>query len=94
MKIIISGPAEALDIYGIHITDIAQLERISGLEYADEVCATYLDETLGAIGIEGGTLLISLDQKSRSLRVVTEYRLPRKLRKLEISALVEHTKGQ
>jgi hypothetical protein len=94
MKVIISGPAAAFDVDEQQITDAALLQKIGGLEYTKEVCATYLDEPLSDIGLEGGGLRLVFDQSSQTLRVFTEYRSPRKLKKSELAALVDYTKGQ
>src|SRR5262245_64400933 len=94
MRIVISGPAAARDADEREVVDLKLLEAIDGLEYNDEVCATYLEAPLNEIGIEGGGLRIVLDRSSKALRVVTEYLVPRKLDQSELAALVEHTKGQ
>jgi hypothetical protein len=94
MKVIVSGPAAAFDVDERQITDAAHLQNIDGLEYTEEVCASYLDEPLSDIGLEGGGLRIVFDQSSQSLRVLTEYRSPRKLKKSELATLVAYTKSQ
>lgn len=95
MKIVISGPAAAFDTEGKLITDAQVLRSVDGLVYDEELCADYLDEPLGDFGIVGGSLRIAFDPSSPcGLIVITEYRAPRKLKKSELTALVEQTKGQ
>lgn len=94
MKVIISGPAAAFDADEQQISDTARLKKIDGLEYTKEVCATHLDGPLSEIGIEGGSLRITFDSALQDLRVLTEYRVPRKLKKSELVLLRDYTKGQ
>jgi hypothetical protein len=94
MKVTISGPAAVFDTDEHQITEAAVLQSLDGLEYAEEVCATYLDEPLNDIGLEGGSLHITFDRPSQRLRVVTEYRAPRKLKKSELASLVNFTLSQ
>lgn len=94
MKVIISGPAAAFDADERQITDAAILQSIDGLEYAEEVCATHLDEPLSEIGLAGGSLRIAFDSSSQTLHVLTEYLAPRKLKSSELALLRDYTLGQ
>ena len=93
MRIIISGPAFASEGESIQIVDPDLLRTMDGLESGEGPCAEYLDGPLGELDIQGGTLRIVFDPSSASLRVVTEYVSPRKLKKAELAELVEFTKA-
>lgn len=94
MKITISGPAAAYDADENEIEKAAELKKVDGLVYGDEVCSNYLDPELDDVGIEGGELRIVFDPAKKRLRVVTEYRSPRQLEPAELAALVDQTQGQ
>jgi uncharacterized protein len=94
MRIIISGPAAAFDADGNEITSVRDLKRVDGLTYDEDVCSNYFYGALDEIGIEGGALRIAYDSRSKRLRVVTEYRSPRELKKSELQALLKETQGQ
>lgn len=94
MKIVISGPALALDADEQPITDVAQLQKLHGVEDTDTECAEHLDGELSDIGVEGGTLRLAFSPASEELRVIAEYRSPQKLTKTQLSSLLEYTMGQ
>jgi hypothetical protein len=94
MKIIVSGTAAAFDSSDNQITDAAELKKLDGLVAGDLVCADFLDGELDDIGLTGGAVKIAYDAAANRLRVVTEYRSPRKLKKSELAALADYTQGQ
>lgn len=94
MKVSISGPAAAFAADGRAITELSELESLLGLEDSEESLANHLDGALAEIGLEGGHLRLALNESGQSLRVQTEYLSPRRLKKAELDALVEFTKGQ
>lgn len=94
MKITISGPAAVVDVkQNVEVLDPQILRRFDGLK-SDETCVDYLDEGLGGIGLIGGHLQLVFDQASQRLRVCAVYHSPRELKKKELAALVDETKGQ
>jgi hypothetical protein len=94
MKVNISGPVTAFHADGRAITKLSELESLHGLGDSEESLANHLDGALAEIGLEGGHLRLVLDASGPSLRVHTEYLSPRRLKKAELDALVEFTKGQ
>jgi hypothetical protein len=97
MRIVISGPAAAYeDIKPRHeITDPTLLGRLHGLSIAGASCADWLDvPTFDEIDLTGGAIQTAFDQSKGRLRVVTEYRSPRRLSDDELKALLDHTYGQ
>jgi hypothetical protein len=94
MKIIVSGPAAAFDSSGNPITGAAELQKLDGLVEDEFVCSEFLDGELDEIGLTGGALKIVYDSSTNRLRVVTEFGSPRKLKKSELMALADDTRGQ
>ena len=94
MKITISGPAAVMDEnQNVEVFDPQILRRFEGLK-SEETCVDYLAEGLGEIGLIGGHLQLVFDQASQRLRVCAIYHSPRALKKKELAALVDETKGQ
>ena len=94
MKITVSGVAAAYDAEGKEIKGVRKLKKIGGVAYDESSCSEYFAEPLSDVGITGGEVRVVYDAESKSLRVVTEYASPRKLKKRELEALVEETAGQ
>jgi hypothetical protein len=95
MKIIVSGPAAAFALDADQaVTDPKRLQQLDGLYYSEDVCSEYLDRELEEIGIRGGAVRLAFDRQEKQLRVVTEYRSPRRLNSSELKKLVEETVGQ
>jgi hypothetical protein len=94
MRIVISGAAAAFDSSKNPITDANELRKLDGLVAGDEICSDYLDGELDEIGLTEGTVKVAYDSGENRLRVVTEYRSPRKLKKKELQALADYTQGQ
>lgn len=95
--IIISGPAQAFaknPRASKPITNRKTLARFHGLA-SEEGCADLFDEPpLKNLGLAGGRLRFVLDNKGARLRIVTAYRLPRRLTDEETELLVAATKAQ
>jgi TPR repeat protein len=95
--IIISGPAEAFAENprdSKPITDPKTLARFHGLA-SEQACADIFDEPpLNTLGLSGGRLRFTLDSKKPVLRIITTYRVPRRLSDQETQLLVEATKAQ
>jgi hypothetical protein len=95
--LIISGPAEAFALNPRSeepITDRKTLMRFHGL-VSEEECADIFDEPeLTALGISGGHLRFLFDPKTGTLRIVTEYQVPRKLTNREIQTVLDATRAQ
>jgi hypothetical protein len=99
MLIRISGNAEVTDGRGNRITDLAVLKSLDGLLYDDEKFTDHLggparENALVSLLEEGGILQFQCDLDSGQLRVITEYRASRRLKKKELAALVDYTIGQ
>jgi hypothetical protein len=95
MKIIISGAAAAYDLVSDEeITDPKRLRKLDGLYYSKDRCSGYLDHSLQEIGVTGGAIRLAFDSGEERLRVVTEYRAPRRLKPAEVKKLAAETVGQ
>ena len=94
MLIIVTGLAEAFDENDNKISKVNELKKLNDLTYNEDSCTNYLDETLDSIDFKGGDIKIKYDSSSKNLRVTTEYRSPRKLKKNELIALSKQTQEQ
>jgi len=84
---------------GLFVDSEEALRMLDGLAYKDECFSDYLgdgDETrnLKKIGIEGGFLEFSFDDKDKHLLACTKYLISRFLSEKEIDLLKEYTIGQ
>ncbi len=93
MKIIMKGPAVAIDSNDQTITDVQQLRGYSGAKSEDS-CVEYLSEPLADIYFQGGHLEFVFDESQQQLAIQTVYHAPRELKKKELKSLVEETTGQ
>lgn len=95
MKIVISANAEAFDQEtDTPIEDPLRLTKLNRLAYAEDLCSEYLSESLYEIGIIGGQIELLVDPGEQTLKVLTSYHAPRKLKKKEIQQLVDETTAQ
>lgn len=95
MKIVISAAAAAFGRETEQpIVDPQQLAQLDGLPYAGESCGEYLSESLYDIGIIGGQVELAFKASEGTLRVVTSYYAPRKLKREELQLLLDETTGQ
>jgi hypothetical protein len=97
MKISISGPARAFDrSTESEITDPHRLRTLNGVTSEDprDLISTYFDDDLADLGVIGGSLRLQFEQQTGTLRVVSDFWAPRRLRRDELALLVAETKGQ
>lgn len=94
MKITVSGPAAVYDADGQQVTAGAQLKKLDGACYDDDVCSHYFSDALDEMGVAGGNLRLVFDKHSKRLRVVSEFRAPRRLKPKELKTLIEETQAQ
>ena len=94
MRVIVAGAAKAYDLETEkQVTDRKRLESLHGLLYDQDTVAQYIVGPLAELGIEGG--VVKLDcPAGGTLRVVTEYSVPRKLKPRELKDLISQTLGQ
>lgn len=95
MKIVISGPAAAIDCETEEqIFDSERLSKLDGLAYSDDFCGAYLDERLYDVGVVGGQIELAWRNEESKLLVLTTYRAPRELKQDELQLLIDETNGQ
>ncbi|MGL6094382.1 MAG: hypothetical protein ACRC7O_01100, partial [Fimbriiglobus sp.] len=86
MKITISGPVVVTDdATGQPIIDPVRLAMFDGLRSDDQIVNYFGDPGLNDLEMTGGDMLLTFDQESGQLRVVSEFRSSKKLTKKQLA---------
>jgi hypothetical protein len=76
------------------ITDAKRLATFDGLHSGKEICSKYHSEELADLELTGGQVKLVFDATAKRLRVVSEFKSPRKLTAAELRELIDDTQGQ
>ncbi|MEZ6143610.1 MAG: tetratricopeptide repeat protein [Zavarzinella sp.] len=93
----ISGPAQAFarnPRASKPISDPKTLMRFHGLVSEQSCADIFEDRVLAKLGLSGGQLRIVFDEKTSSLRIITTFRVAKRLTEEQTERLVEATKEQ